>query len=55
MKPRFSRSLTSQAATSLDAEIGNETAELVDKYSRSDKAVDIIARLKGEMGMTDLL
>ena len=44
-----------QAAASLDAEIGNETAELVDKYSRSDKAVDIIARLKGEMGMTDPL
>lgn len=45
---------SAQAAASLDADIGNETASLVDKYSRSGEAVDIISRLKGEMGMTDL-
>ena len=42
-----------QASASLDAEVGGEAASLVDKYSTSGAAVDIIARLKGEMGMTE--
>ena len=41
-----------QASASLDAEIGGEASNLVDKYTSSGEARDIIARLKGEMGIT---
>lgn len=41
-----------QASASLDAEVGGAAASLVDKYSNNAQAVDIIAKLKGEMGIT---
>lgn len=41
-----------QASASLDAEVGGEAASLLDKYSNHSQASDIIAKLKGEMGMT---
>jgi phage shock protein A len=41
------------AMASLDAEVGDEAASLISKYSGAGNANDVIARLKGEMGMTD--
>jgi phage shock protein A len=41
------------AMASLDAEVGDEAANLVEKYSGSGGANDVIARLRGEMGITD--
>jgi phage shock protein A len=41
------------AMASLDAEVGDEAASLVAKYSGSGGADDVIARLKGEMGIND--
>jgi phage shock protein A len=41
------------AMASLDAEVGDEAADLMSKYSGAGGASDVIARLKGEMGMTE--
>ncbi|MCL2697347.1 MAG: PspA/IM30 family protein [Oscillospiraceae bacterium] len=41
------------AMASLDAEVGDEAADLAAKYSGAGGASDIIARLKGEMGMSE--
>jgi len=41
------------AMASLDAEVGDEAAELAAKYSGPGGAIDILARLKGEMGIAD--
>jgi len=41
------------AMASLDAEVGDEAAALVTKYSGAGEANDILARLKSEMGIAD--
>ena len=41
------------AMASLDAEVGDEAASLMSKYSGTGGASDVIARLRGEMGIND--
>jgi phage shock protein A len=41
------------AMASLDAEVGDEAATLMSKYSGSGGASDVINRLKGEMGINE--
>ncbi|MCL2018982.1 MAG: PspA/IM30 family protein [Oscillospiraceae bacterium] len=41
------------AMASLDAEVGDEAAALMSKYSDSNDGIDVIARLKSEMGLTE--